>query len=110
VEETPDPIRTAIAAALYVAPDAPSAMAERLHRIEAERRADKVMAVFKAEQERQRTALPRPVGIDTYEQSTHDVTAALELAAEDRTPITVTTCSNTITTYLPVPINAKEKP
>ncbi|WP_435108123.1 hypothetical protein [Nocardiopsis synnemataformans] len=110
VEETADPLHAAIAAALYVAPDASSAMAERLRWVEAERRADKVMGVIRAEQERQSAALARSVEIDTYEQSHYDVTAALELAAEDRTPITVTTCNNSVTSYLPVPLNTKEQP
>lgn len=40
--------------------------------------------------------------IDTYEQSYDDITATLEAAADAREPISVTTCSNTVATYLPL--------
>lgn len=110
VEETADPLHAAIAAVLYDAPDTPSDTAARYRRVEAEHRADKVMEAIKAKQARQSAALTRPVEIDTYEQSYHDVTAALELAADGRTPITVTTCNNNVTTYLPVPLNVREQP
>ncbi|MFE7462316.1 hypothetical protein ACWFMI_24990 [Nocardiopsis terrae] len=104
--ETTPPLHDRIAEALYEPPASQDGPVARLaHHVATQRaqdRADKVMEVIKAEQERQCAAHPRSVEIDTYEQSHHDVTAALELCAEGRKPITVTTCNNSVTTYLPV--------
>ena len=65
---------------------------------------DAVMEVIEADLERQRAVLPPAVSIDTYEQSHDEIAAALELAADDRAPVSVTTCSNNVTTYLPVEV------
>lgn len=61
----------------------------------------------------QLAALPAPhqappvQHIDIYESSYYDVAAALDAAAEDREPITVTTCNGTVTTYRAVPLDTR---
>lgn len=43
--------------------------------------------------------------IDTYELSPHDVVALLETVAEHRESFVVVTTNNTVTTFIPVPLD-----